>query len=74
MPNQSKLQLDNKGALCSWCERTLISGNMAGESVCMRCYQMLRVAGIKEEEIFSAKTSDSASQVKAATNCKNNSS
>jgi len=68
MSDQFVSQMDDKGAFCDWCEKPLGADNTYRKSVCIRCYQMLKDAGIKEEEIFSVKTRDNNRRVKAATN------
>lgn len=46
---------DEYAALCGWCGIPLGSANLVRQSVCIRCYKLLRGASISDEEIFSSK-------------------
>jgi len=46
---------ENAVELCCWCSIPLGSANTVKERVCIRCYEVLRNAGITEEEIFPIK-------------------
>jgi hypothetical protein len=41
--------------LCGWCGIPLGSANLVRQSVCIRCYKLLRGANISDEEVFSSK-------------------
>ena len=55
---QSGIPANGGAALCGWCGVPLGSANTIRENVCLRCYRLLRDAGIADEEIFFDATAD----------------
>jgi hypothetical protein len=45
-------QQDKPMELCCWCDIPLAGVSHYKELVCIRCYQLLINAGLKDEEIF----------------------
>jgi len=53
MNTETEQKPDNEVKLCCWCGRSLDLSNTVKERVCVRCYELLTNAGIKDEEICS---------------------
>jgi hypothetical protein len=47
-----KNQMDKSLELCAWCAIPLTNATQYKGVVCVRCYKLLKNAGIKDEEIF----------------------
>lgn len=52
MNRKFEIRTSENAALCSWCKSPLDSANLAQQSVCLRCYEILAGANLLDKEIF----------------------
>ncbi len=55
MSEKLEKKIDQRATLCEWCGIPLGSANLVRQSVCIRCYKLLRGANVSDEEIFGSK-------------------
>ena len=54
MSDKYSAAVDETTSECKWCRTSLSWSNLAGDGVCMRCYNILTEANITHREIFGA--------------------